>query len=216
MNRRPIAARNLAAVQAVSAWLTRRGASANAISLASLAFGAGSGIALAATAALDSRGLWLAGAVLVQLRLVANMLDGMVAERLGAPSVLGELYNELPDRVSDVAILVGLGYAAGGDATLGYLAALGALLTAYVRALAGTTTGRQFFEGPMAKQQRMAVVTVVALAGTMAPGWIARPVIGDFGLPALALGVIAIGAVVTAWRRLRRIASDLAARASHG
>jgi phosphatidylglycerophosphate synthase len=36
--------------------------------------------------------LWLAGALLVQLRLLANVLDGMVAVGRGIASPLGELY----------------------------------------------------------------------------------------------------------------------------
>ena len=46
---------------------------------------------------------WLCGAVLVQLRLLANVLDGMVAVGRGVASPVGELYNEIPDRVSDTA-----------------------------------------------------------------------------------------------------------------
>ncbi len=57
---------------------------------------------------------WLLAAALVQLRLLANMFDGMVAVETNTASPVGELFNEVPDRVSDAAILVGLGYAAGG------------------------------------------------------------------------------------------------------
>lgn len=61
---------------------------------------------------------WFGGAGGVQLRLMANLLDGMVAERLGVASSvanpLGLVYNDLPDRVSDIAILGGLGLALGG------------------------------------------------------------------------------------------------------
>jgi phosphatidylglycerophosphate synthase len=73
-------------------------------------------------------------AVGVQLRLLANMFDGMVAIETGRTSAVGELYNEVPDRVSDTAVLVGAGYAAGGCPVLGYVAALLAVFIAYVRA----------------------------------------------------------------------------------
>lgn len=53
---------------------------------------------------------------------MANLLDGMVAERLGVASSvanpLGLVYNDLPDRVSDIAILAGLGLALGGMSTV--------------------------------------------------------------------------------------------------
>ncbi len=108
------------------------------------------------------RPLWLAGAVLVVLRLIANMLDGMVAVGRGIATPLGELFNEVPDRVSDTAVLVGAGIAAGGDWGLGLAAALAAMSTAYVRAVGKAAGAPSDFRGPMAKQQRMAVVVLLA------------------------------------------------------
>ncbi len=43
---------------------------------------------------------WLAGALLVQLRLLANLYDGMVAVLRQIASPVDELFNEVPDRVS--------------------------------------------------------------------------------------------------------------------
>ena len=48
-----------------------------------------------------------------RLRLLANLLDGMVAIGRGIASPVGELFNEVPDRVSDTAVLLGLGVAGG-------------------------------------------------------------------------------------------------------
>ncbi len=72
--------------------------------------GIAAGICLAATAytpSLTTRAAWLLAACLIQLRLLANMFDGMVAIEQGRQSPLGELYNEIPDRVSDAFILIG-------------------------------------------------------------------------------------------------------------
>lgn len=55
-------------------------------------------------------------------------------------------------------ILVAAGYAAG-IAWLGWLAALLAVTTAYVRLLGGSLAVPQDFGGVMAKQHRMAVLT---------------------------------------------------------
>jgi len=151
---------------------------------------------------------WLAAALLIQLRLVANMLDGMVAIGGGTASRLGELYNELPDRVSDAAVLVGLGYAGGGEATLGYLAALGAIATAYVRAVGQAAGAGAAFGGPMAKQHRMQVVTLCAVYCAVAGPFVGAGV----GLPSIALGVIGAGTVLTVLLRLRRIAQTLGRR----
>ena len=51
----------------------------------------------------------------IQLRLIANLLDGLVAVEGGKRTPTGELYNEAPDRIADTAVLVGAGYAVGGS-----------------------------------------------------------------------------------------------------
>jgi phosphatidylglycerophosphate synthase len=187
-------------------FLVRRNVSPNAISLAGMAAGLLAGAALWSTARHPdtATAAWLVAALLIELRLVANMLDGMVAIGGGTASRLGELYNELPDRVSDAAVLVGLGYAGGGDVTLGYLAALGAIATAYVRAVGQAAGAGAAFGGPMAKQHRMQVVALCAVVG---------PFVGaGVGLPSIALGVIVAGTVLTVLLRLRRIALALRGR----
>ena len=93
---------------------------------------------------------------------MANLLDGMVAIGRGVASPVGELFNEVPDRVSDTAVLVGLGVAAG-SVWLGLAAALAAMATAYVRTTARAAGAPSDFGGPMAKQHRMALVTALAL-----------------------------------------------------
>ena len=165
-DRRPIAARSLRPVVALAGWLIARRASPDAISLAGMAAAVLAGLAFALTRDLPQAGraLWIAGAVLVQVRLMANLLDGMVAIGRGVASPLGELFNEVPDRVSDTAVLVGVGWAAGSVA-LGLAAALAAMATAYIRAVGKGVGLASDFSGPMAKQQRMAVVT--ALGGCM-------------------------------------------------
>jgi phosphatidylglycerophosphate synthase len=203
-DRRPIAARGWALSARVAGRIARRGVGADAVSLAGLGCGLSAGAAFALTSVWPSWILWLAAGALVQLRLAANMLDGMVAEQRGG-TALGPLWNEVPDRISDAAILVGLGYAAGGSETLGYLAALAAVLVAYVRAVGKALSGRQDFRGPMAKQQRMVVAT---LAAVLAAIWTPHVAAGP-GLAAIALAVVTAGSAVTAARRLVGIARTL-------
>lgn len=202
--RRPLASRQWRASQRLAAALAARGASPNGISVAGMAFGLLAGAAFWAT----SRGgpawpWWLAGALGVQLRLLCNLLDGMVAVEGGRRSAVGELYNEVPDRVSDAATLVGLGYAAGSVPVLGWAAAAVALFVAYVRAAGVVAGARQAFHGPMAKPHRMAAATLAALVAAAAPaGW---------RVPAVALAGIVAGGLVTAVRRLAVAAADLRA-----
>ena len=205
--RRPLASRQWPFSQRAAAGLAARGASPNGISVAGMVFGLAAGAAFWATARVSGSAWpwWLAGALLVQLRLLCNLLDGMVAVEGGQRSVVGELFNEVPDRVSDAATLVGLGYALGGLPVLGWAATAMALFVAYVRAAGVVAGARQAFGGPMAKPHRMAAVTLAALAAAAAPA--------AWHVPSWALGAVVVGGAVTVVRRLSTIAADLRAAA---
>ncbi|HXP73926.1 MAG TPA: CDP-alcohol phosphatidyltransferase family protein [Stellaceae bacterium] len=208
-DRRPIAARGHPLARAIAAWLVRRQISANSISIFGLLCGLAAGLAFAAThwVGAASAALWLSGAVLIQLRLAANMFDGMVALERGIASPVGELYNEIPDRISDSAVLIGAGVA-GGNWGLGVAAALAAVATAYVRAAGKAAGAPSDFSGPMAKPQRMFLMTLMALWFSLAPvSW--QPALAGLTLPSLALIVVIVGCIVTIPRRLRRIAGML-------
>jgi phosphatidylglycerophosphate synthase len=213
-DRRPIASRERRIWQKMAAFLAARHVSPNAISIAGLIFGIAAGLLLAATKFAESawlqRVLWLGAAAGMQLRLVANMLDGMVALASRKASRLGELYNELPDRVSDVAILIGAGYAVGGLSAFGYIAACVAILTAYVRAVGKAAGAANLFVGPMAKPQRMFVLTIVALLMAVLPSnW--QPCWGDLhvGFYTIGLALIIVGGLLTVFRRLALIVRHL-------
>src|SRR5690348_6246245 len=134
-DRRPLATRQTWWAHHLAGGLARRGVSPNTISIAGMFFGCVAGALLAATAhvgPMAARICFALGAGSVQLRLLCNMLDGMVAVESARASRVGELFNELPDRVSDAATLIGAGYCAGGLPALGFLAACMAMFTAYV------------------------------------------------------------------------------------
>jgi phosphatidylglycerophosphate synthase len=194
-NRRPLAARGVGLFQWLARWLADAGVTPNAISAASMLFGCAAGLAFAwtfsATGWLD-RICWFVGAVFIQLRLLANMLDGMVAVegRRGEPT--GEVWNEVPDRVSDVAILIGAGYAAGSSPVLGLLAAISAVSVAYVRAIGASTGVGQVFTGPMAKPQRMFWLSVVALYFALTPVPLDAP---DGWLAGVLMTLVLVGAI---------------------
>jgi phosphatidylglycerophosphate synthase len=200
LDRRPIAARRLRLVQMAADWLVRRRASPNAISVIGMLCAMAAGFAFAA--ARGHPALWLLGAVLVQARLMANLLDGMVAIGRGIASRIGELFNEVPDRVSDTAVLVGLGVAAGRPA-LGLGTALAAMATAYVRALGKAAGFPSDFCGPGAKQQRMAIVTLGAIWCAATPESLSAPA------PELVLWLVLALAILTAGRRLLRLCRAL-------
>src|SRR5213596_2920166 len=213
IDRRPIATRNRKWAQAATAWLAARNVSPNAISIAGMSACIVGGIALGLTSISDYRVLWLVAALGAQLRLTANMLDGMVALGSHRASKVGELYNEIPDRVSDAAVFIGAGFAWGGNVTLGYVATILAIFTAYVRAAGKIAGSPNEFCGPMAKQHRMLVVTLICVYAAITPRSWQMIAFNDLqiGLTTLGLAAIVVGCVITVIRRLARITHALGA-----
>lgn len=197
--------------------LERIGATPNSISVASTVVAVVAAVALFATAHVGDGWrivLLLGVAVGAPLRLLLNMLDGMLAVEKGMKTPVGELYNELPDRISDVVLLAAAGYAAAGLWTwgetdlgvlTGWTAAVLALLTAYVRTLGASTGVGNFFAGPMAKPRRMWVLVIACLASCLEPvlDWSRGIVL------LVALAVIALGSLATVVVRLRLVAAAL-------
>ena len=201
-DRRPLASRDTAWARRIASALARSSIPPNQISTVSIVFAA-----LGAWALVDARPLALVGAAIsVQLRLLCNLIDGMVAIEGGKQSPVGALYNEFPDRIADSLFLVALGYACGVP-WLGWLAALLAALTAYVRATGGALGLPQDFRGPMAKPHRMAVLTAACVIGAAEMHWNGT----RWGLLAGAFA-IAAGSLLTCVTRTLAIARALRAR----
>lgn len=218
-NRRPLKVRSWRIFQRLSALLADWNVSPNAISVASVVAGAGAGICLWTTSLVSTpfprAVLWLAAAIGIQLRLIANLLDGMVAVEGGKASAVGDLYNEVPDRLSDTAILTGAGFAIGGHPLLGLTASLIAVFVAYVRAIGASVGAGQVFAGPFAKPQRMALMTVTCITSAFFPpiNELTYSFIG-LGLSATSLAIIILGGIVTSIRRLRIIAQRMRAKSA--
>lgn len=210
--RRPLKTRDTAWARALARWLVARRVAPNHISLASLGFAALGAIAMLLSPAAPPgvrAGLYLAAAACIQLRLLCNLLDGMVAVEGGLGSRSGDVFNEVPDRIADPLLIIPAGYACGlaWGPELAWTAGLLALLTAYIRALGGTLGLPQSFAGPMAKPHRMAAMTIALIAAALLCHW------GLDGMVLfLTLIVIVVGAGVTAVRRTRAILAALEAR----
>ena len=211
--RRELATRNRPWARGIAAWLAARGVQPNAVSIASVVFASAAAVAFvmsAASGAAFATGLLLGAAACIQLRLLCNMLDGMLAVEGGLKTRTGDIFNELPDRIADVVILVGAGYAVGDLAygpALGWCAAALALLTAYIRALSGSLGLSQHFIGPMAKPHRMFVLTLASVAAAAETQLALSP-------RALVIGLVVIvaGSALTAWRRTALMLNEANAR----
>lgn len=216
-SRRPLTTRDTAWAVGAAAWLARRGVAPDAISAASVVAALVAGSALIGTRASDgpiASALYALAAVGIQARLLCNLLDGMVAVEHRRRTPAGEVWNDLPDRLADTLILVAAGAAIAACPwcrDLGWLAALLAVLTAYLRQLGGACGLPQSFAGPMAKPQRMAVMTAACVAAACG-----RPFGWDGWAIAAGLAIVVLGAACTCVRRTRAIVRGLEARAGAG
>ena len=197
-NRRPIAVRGSGWAQRIATALARSRLTPNQISVLSVLFAlAGAWALLALPGAVGA----LLCALAILLRLLCNLFDGMVAVEGGKGSVTGPLFNEVPDRLADSLFLVALGYAAAVP-WLGWLAALLAALTAYIRALGGSLGQVQDFRGPMAKPHRMWLLGLALVLAALLPTW-RQPIL------LATAAVIAAGSALTCVTRTRAIAARL-------
>ena len=167
--RRPLKVRGNQLSKNFALWLSQKSITPNQISILSIFFALLSAMCfLLSTQNLSMRPFWLiAAALLIQGRLLCNLFDGMVAIEGGKSTASGELFNDIPDRISDPLIIIAAGYSVLSSvwgAELGWLAALLAVLTAYVRTLAVSMGAPSNFAGPMAKQHRMALLTIACFA----------------------------------------------------
>ena len=205
-DRRPLASRDTRWARTLATNMVSLSITPNQISQASMAAAAAAcgSFVLAGYGSGSARAVMLIlAALFCQMRLLCNLFDGMVAVEGGKGEADGPFWNEFPDRVADVLILVGAGYCIGVPG-LGWAAAAFAILTAYVRELGRANGLPSDFSGPMAKQHRMAVITIAAVLSVFEPLWNGRDQV-----LAAALWVVVFGAGLTALRRARHLVSML-------
>jgi phosphatidylglycerophosphate synthase len=152
-----------------------------------------------------SRWLLIIAPLFCYLRLWFNMLDGLVAFAAGKASRRGEILNDLPDRISDVAIFIGVAHSGLMNPLIAYWAAILAVLTAYVGLFGQALGGQRQFGGIMSKPWRMIALHVGAwLTFFLSPQSSASFTILDW----TCVAVIA-GCIETIVVRLNRIAAEL-------
>src|SRR2546430_9501003 len=110
----------------------------------------------------EIRWLLVVAPLFCYLRLWFNMLDGMVAVAAGKASRRGEILNDLPDRISDVIIFVGVAHSGLMNPIFSYWATIAALLTAYVGLFGQALGVQREFGGIMSKPWRMVALHIGA------------------------------------------------------
>nr|WP_108169998.1 CDP-alcohol phosphatidyltransferase family protein [Thaumasiovibrio occultus] len=213
--RRPLAVRRLSLIKRIASTLADKNITPNQVSLLSMGFALLGGVFALGYHVWPSAAWLLLFALAIQGRLLCNLFDGMIAVEGGKQTPGGELFNDLPDRISDPLFIVAasLFTASALGIALAVIVSFLAIMTAYIRVL-GTSMGcAADFRGPMAKQHRMALLTVTAVIMSIDRAFALLPTFGVY-LMDFALVLMLLGSLVTCWRRLRAIYLSCAA-ASH-
>ncbi|MDD5358775.1 MAG: CDP-alcohol phosphatidyltransferase family protein [Sulfurovaceae bacterium] len=202
-NRRPIKSRSAKWAEFSAQKLVSWGITPNTVSVVSIFFAAIGALVLIVS---KSPVALVFVVLMIQARLICNLLDGMVAIEGGKKTPVGAMYNEIPDRFADSFLIIALGYAIGIE-WLGWAGALMAMFTAYIRLLGGSLGLAQDFRGPMAKQHRMAVMTIACIVGALEGLTLST----NYAL-IIAAWIIFLGSFITVFTRMFAIANALRAK----
>ncbi len=150
--------------------------------------------------------LWWVGASCCLLRFICLQVNEALGfDSRSQPTKAQEFaYFDLPDRMADAIIFLGLGFASESNAWLGLAAALIANFSAYIRTL-GLARGASWSasgSGPMGRSHRILLVAAGAFLVASRPSLLAR---FETWIPEGLLVVVILGCVATICVRLYRI-----------
>jgi CDP-diacylglycerol--glycerol-3-phosphate 3-phosphatidyltransferase len=137
--------------------------------------------------------------VAVVLRLVLNLLDGALARATGRSHPRGELFNEVGDRLADIAFLAPVAFLPGAQRETVLLGVTGAVLASFVGVTSKAAGADRLYRGILSKPGRMLLLAAFAVAA-----FVLGPVAwGPFG-PLLLTGAVltTVERVVVAMRHL--------------
>jgi phosphatidylglycerophosphate synthase len=160
ISRRPIAAVFRQTGDAATRFCVRQGIHPDAISYLSIVAALIAAICFWKSGA--THWLLIIAPLFCYLRLWFNMLDGLVAFATGKASRRGEILNDLPDRISDIVIFVGVAHSGLMNPLIGYWAAIFAVLTSYAGLFGQALGVQRQFGGMMSKPWRMVALHVGA------------------------------------------------------
>lgn len=166
------------------------GVSPDAVTLAAVPVSIAGGLALLASTSVPL--LLLVVPVAAAARLVLNLVDGALARATGRSHPRGEVFNEVGDRLSDIALLAPVAFLPGSQRETVLLGVTFAVLASFVGVVTKTAGGDRLYRGVLSKPGRMALLAVFAvLALVLGPqAW------GPFG------PILLVGTALTAAERL--------------
>lgn len=106
--------------------------------------------------------LWLVPPSLI-LRLLFNLMDGLLARELGLADAMGEVKNEFGDRIADAAIFLGIACGGYADPRLAALVIALILSVSYLGILGKAIGGVRVYGGVFGKGDRMITLAVFTL-----------------------------------------------------
>ena len=160
--------------------------------------------------ALHRHWLLLAVPCLLFIRIACNALDGLVAQRTGRARAFGEVLNEGVDRLSDVVLLLSLGFTPLASLSLAALTTVAVLLSSYAGILGKAVGVGREYGGILGKADRMFWMGLTAIIA-----WKIGPVhirLADFEFRSafdVMLAIFLPLAVVTTCQRIYRIRARL-------
>lgn len=105
--------------------------------------------------------LWAIAAIF--LRMTLNTIDGVMAIERGNLSLKGEIVNALPDRYSDIFLLLGISFSSLCNTAVGVLALVSVFLVSYTGMLGKALGVNWQHHGPLGKVERLIYLMVWTL-----------------------------------------------------
>ncbi len=143
------------------AWLERRQVSPDAVTLAAVPVAIAGGACLLMSPAAPP--ILILVPIACASRLVLNLLDGALARRTGRMHARGELFNELADRVADVALLVPVAFLPGAQRETVLLGVLGSVFASFAGLAPRAAGGERIYRGILSKPGRMVLLSTFAI-----------------------------------------------------
>lgn len=128
---------------------------------------------------LFSKNFFALGAAVTLVSAFFDVLDGDIARAYGRASKIGDFLDHTFDRLSDLAILVGIGLSTAVDLRIALLAYVSVVLVSYLGTQAHALTNERLYAGLLGRADRLTLLIIAAF-------------IAEWHVPALKYGVWAI------------------------
>ena len=180
--------------------LSRAGVTPDQVTLAAVPVAILAGACLLASPSVPA--LLLAVPALAGVRLLLNLVDGSMARRSGTIHARGELYNEVGDRLADIAFLAPAAWLPGALPHVVLLGVMAGVMASYVGITAKAAGGERIYRGILSKPGRMALLCVTCVVAFVLGPADTRPWLAFGPLLLLGTSLTLLERIVVAIRRL--------------